>query len=143
MLTGFVHEANIQDRDGTPGAISLTCASVACLVHVFADGGYAGEKLEDTLAKDSDPAIEIVKRTDNAQGFVPVARRRIVERTLIIQRITLPPMDADHIKMRILSIKPGILYECSELYYTKIERSQRLQAVSSRNLQGVNHIVYQ
>jgi len=51
MLTGVVHEANIQDRDGAPGVISLACASFPCIVHVFADGGYAGEKLEEALAK--------------------------------------------------------------------------------------------
>ena len=57
MLTGVVHEANIQDRDGAPGVISLACASFPCIVHVFADGGYAGEKLEEALAKVGGPAI--------------------------------------------------------------------------------------
>ena len=82
MLTGVVHEANIQDRDGAPGVISLACASFPCIVHVFADGGYAGEKLEEALAKVGGPVIEIVKRPDDAKGFVLVARRWVVERTL-------------------------------------------------------------
>ena len=82
MLTGVVHEANIQDRDGAPGVISLACASFPCIVHVFADGGYAGEKLEEALAKVGGPAIEIVKRPDDTKGFVLVARRWVVERTL-------------------------------------------------------------
>ena len=82
MLTGVIHEANIQDRDGAPGVISLACASFPCIVHVFVDGGYAGKKLEVALAKNGGPAIEIVKRPDDAKGFVLVARRWVFERTL-------------------------------------------------------------
>jgi transposase len=82
MLTGVVHEANIQDRDGAPSLINLACASFPCIVHIFADGGYAGEKLEEALAKNGGPAIEIVKHPDDAKGFVLVARRWVVERTL-------------------------------------------------------------
>lgn len=44
--------------------------------------GYAGEKLEAALAKTNGPAIEIVKRPDATKGFVLVARRWVVERTL-------------------------------------------------------------
>jgi transposase len=82
MLTGVVHEANIQDRDGAPGVISLACASFPSIAHVFADGGYAGEKLVEALADVGGPAVEIVKRPDYAKGFVLVAKRWVVERTL-------------------------------------------------------------
>ena len=82
MLTGVVHEANIQDRDGAPGVISLACASFSRIKHIFADSGYAGEKLEEALTKVGGPAIEIVKRPDDVKGFVLVARRWVVERTL-------------------------------------------------------------
>ena len=44
--------------------------------------GYAGEKLETALAKINGPAIEIIKRPDDAKGFVIIARRWVVERTL-------------------------------------------------------------
>ena len=82
MLTGIVHEASIQDRDGAPGVIGFACASFPTVTHIFADSGYAGEKLETALAKINGPAIEIVKRPDDAKGFVLVARRWVVERTL-------------------------------------------------------------
>ena len=82
MLTGVVHEANIQDRDGAPSVISLACTSFSRIKHIFADGGYAGEKLEEALTKDGGPSIEIVKRPDDVKGFVLVARRWVVERTL-------------------------------------------------------------
>ena len=45
MITGVVLEANIQERDGVPNVISLVCAASHHIAHVFADGGYAGEKL--------------------------------------------------------------------------------------------------
>src|SRR3954454_17611507 len=41
-----------------------------------------GEKLENALRKIDGPTIEIVKRPDDAKGFVIVARRWVVERTL-------------------------------------------------------------
>jgi hypothetical protein len=51
MLTGIVHEASIQDRDGAPRVIGFACESFPTVTHVFADSGYAGEKLEAALAK--------------------------------------------------------------------------------------------
>ena len=50
----------------------------------FADGGYAGEKLRQALAKigKSKWVLEIVKRPDKAKGFEALPRRWVVERTL-------------------------------------------------------------
>jgi len=47
---------------------------------IWADGGYAGEfvRLAKTTFK---RAIEIVKRSDTAKGFVVLPKRWIVERT--------------------------------------------------------------
>jgi transposase len=82
LLCGIVHAANVQDRDGAPAVVSLASASYPTIAHLFADGGYAGEKLENALQKIEGPAIEIVRRPDGATGFVIVARRWVVERTL-------------------------------------------------------------
>ena len=82
LLSAIVHPANVQDRDGAPAAVTLACASYPTIAHLFADGGYAGEKLENALRKIDGPTIEIVKRPDDAKGFVIVARRWVVERTL-------------------------------------------------------------
>lgn len=82
LLIAIVHPANVQDRDGAPAVVTLACASYPTIAHLFADGGYAGEKLENALRKIDGPTIEIVKRPDDAKGFVIVARRWVVERTL-------------------------------------------------------------
>jgi transposase len=82
LLSAIVHPANVQDRDGAPAVVTLACASYPTIAHLFADGGYAGEKLENALRKIDGPTIEIVKRPDDANGFVIVVRRWVVERTL-------------------------------------------------------------
>jgi len=81
-LLGLVtHTADIQDRDGAPGIIMQACESFPTLTHIFADGGYAGEKLRDALVAIDGPTIEIVKRPPGVTGFVVIARRWVVERT--------------------------------------------------------------
>lgn len=81
MLAGMVHRADIQDRDGAVAIIGDVLDSFPCLAHLFADGGYAGDKLQNALMEIDGPTIEIVKRPDRAQGFVIIARRWVVERT--------------------------------------------------------------
>jgi transposase len=39
------------------------------LRHVFADGGYTGPKLRDTLKAIGRWTVQIFKRSDTAQGF--------------------------------------------------------------------------
>jgi transposase len=78
----IVHPADVQDRDGAPDLLASMRDAFPWLRHVFADGGYAGDKLKDALADLGDWTIEIVKRSDFAQGFVLLPRRWVVERTL-------------------------------------------------------------
>ena len=49
--------------------------------HVFADGGYAGDKLRKALLGRGDWMVEIIKRSDTEKGFVLLPRRWVVERT--------------------------------------------------------------
>jgi len=81
MLEGQVHAASIQDRDGAPGVIESVKQSFPTLVKFFADGGYAGDKLASAISHIEDVAVEIVKRSDAAKGFVVLPKRWIVERT--------------------------------------------------------------
>lgn len=46
-----VHRADIQDRDGAVGTLASIRNLYPWLRHIFADGGYAGDKLKEALAK--------------------------------------------------------------------------------------------
>lgn len=81
LVHAIVHSADIQDRDGAPLVLKDIRQSFPWLHHVFADGGYAGEKLRQVLAKIGDWTIEIIKRSDHVKGFVVLPRRWVVERT--------------------------------------------------------------
>ncbi len=76
-----VHQADIQDRDGAVGVLSSIRSLYPWLRYVFADGGYAGDKLRDALRKIGTWTIAIIKRSDQASGFEVLPRRWVVERT--------------------------------------------------------------
>lgn len=81
MVGLVVHGAGVQDRDGAPAVLASIRRSWPWLRHVFADGGYAGEKLRAALARIGSWKIEIVRRSDKADGFEVLPRRWVVERT--------------------------------------------------------------
>jgi putative transposase len=81
LIFVLVHGANIQDRDGAPDLLKAIRFRCPWLRHVFADGGYAGDKLKDAMRGHGRWTIEIVKRSDAARGFVVLPRRWVVERT--------------------------------------------------------------
>jgi transposase len=82
LVHAVVHAADIQDRDGAPLVLREILARFPWLRHVFADGGYAGDKLKKELRRIGKWTVEIVKRSDAAQGFEVLPRRWVVERTL-------------------------------------------------------------
>ncbi len=55
LLSAIVHPANVQDRDGAPAVVTLACASYPTIALLFADGGYAGQKLGNALPKIDGP----------------------------------------------------------------------------------------
>lgn len=77
----LVHAADIQDRDGAVDVLKAIRWRFPWLRHVFADGGYSGQKLRDAIASHGDWTIEIIKRSDAAKGFEILPRRWVVERT--------------------------------------------------------------
>jgi transposase len=78
----IVHPADVQDRDGAPWLLESVSSLYPWLRYVFADGGYAGDKLKGALEGLGKWTLEIVKRSDAAKGFVLLPRRWVVERTI-------------------------------------------------------------
>jgi len=78
-----VHPASIQDRGGAVQVLSKRVRRRFPLVEVvFADAGYQGERVCQTARKTGCLRVEIVRRSKDAEGFVVIAKRWIVERIL-------------------------------------------------------------
>jgi transposase len=67
--------------DGAAADLKTVLRRWPWLRHVFADGGYAGPKLRAASRKVAKFTLQIVKRTDKANGFGVLPRRWVVERT--------------------------------------------------------------
>lgn len=76
-----VHVASVQDRDGAKPVLQGAATKSARLKKIWADGAYAGQLIGWT-AHECGWELEIVKRSDQAQGFQLLPRRWVVERTL-------------------------------------------------------------
>lgn len=82
LVAAAVHVADIQDRDGAVPLLASIRSAFPWLRHVFADGGYAGPKLQTAMTAHGSWTLEIVKHSDSAKGFQLLPRRWVVERTL-------------------------------------------------------------
>jgi Transposase and inactivated derivatives len=82
LVHAVIHTAVIQDRDGAPLVLRGIIRRFPWLRHVFADGGYAGDKLGDALRRMGKWTVEVIKRSDSAKGFEVLPRRWVIERTL-------------------------------------------------------------
>ena len=83
LLAVAVNAANTQDRDGAKEAFSqLTADTIASLKKIWADGNYRGDNFLNWVQEVLHSALEITTRPPNAQGFVVVPVRWVVERTL-------------------------------------------------------------
>jgi len=81
-MHALVHFADIQDRDGGVLLMATLFGLLPFLLKLFADGGYQGEKFQAGLKKAiATVNVEIVKRSDQAKGFVVLPKRWVVERT--------------------------------------------------------------
>jgi transposase len=82
-MHALVHHAGIQDRDGGVLAMAMLFGLYPFLLKLYADGGYSGETFRCGAQKAiATLNIEIVKRSDQAKGFIVLPKRWIVERTI-------------------------------------------------------------
>jgi transposase len=81
-MHALVHAADIQDRDGGALVMATLFGMFPFLLKLYADGGYQGPEFQRSLRKSlARVNLEIVKRSDQAKGFVVLPKRWIVERT--------------------------------------------------------------
>ena len=81
-MHAVVHAADIQDRDGGELVMATLFGLYPFLMKLYADGGYQGPEFRRALSKILKSVnVEIVKRSDQAKGFVVLPKRWIVERT--------------------------------------------------------------
>src|SRR5208282_4676474 len=80
LLNVVVHPADVQDRDGAFHLLRRARRLFPFIEHIFADGGYAGERMALVVWRTGAWKLEIVKRSD-VSGFEVLPKRWIVERT--------------------------------------------------------------
>jgi len=83
LLHGIVTSASVQDRDGGIMLLATLFGMFPFLEKLFADSAYGGPIFHTALAAIL-PSLktEIVKRSDQAKGFVVLPKRWIVERSI-------------------------------------------------------------
>ena len=78
-----MHSADIQDRDGGVLVMATLFGLHPFLLKLYADGGYQGPIFQSAVCKILRQIdVEIVKRSDIANGFAVLPKRWIVERTI-------------------------------------------------------------
>ena len=81
-MHAIVHGADVQDRDGGVLVMATLFGLYPFLLKLYADPGYQGPQFQGALLRVvREVNIEIVKRSD-AQGFIVLPKRWIVERTI-------------------------------------------------------------
>ena len=82
LMHAIVHAADVQDRDGRALLMASLFGVFPFLIKLYADGGYQGPEFQSAVKRIlARVNVEIVKRSDQATGFVALPKRWIVERT--------------------------------------------------------------
>jgi transposase len=83
LMHALVHGADVQDRDGGALVMASLFGAFPFLIKLYADSGYHGAEFQAAAKKVlAGVNVEIVKRSDQAKGFLVLPKRWIVERTL-------------------------------------------------------------
>jgi len=82
LLAVIVHKASIQERAGAKLLLQrAVLKGFKRLELIWADGGYSGQPMIDWVWQLAGWVFEVIKRTEEATGFVVLPRRWVVERT--------------------------------------------------------------
>jgi hypothetical protein len=81
MLGLAVTPASVQDRDGLLALLKQVRRLLVFLKRLFADGSYGVVETAAGVKRIGGMRLEVVTRSDQARGFVVLAKRWIVERT--------------------------------------------------------------
>jgi putative transposase len=81
VLKVLVTEANIPEREGAEWLLTALGERFPRLKLVWVDGGFSGKEFSQRMSDKCHLMIEVVKRSDDMQGFVVLPRRWVVERT--------------------------------------------------------------
>jgi transposase len=81
MLGLAVTPASVQDRDGFLPLLKQVRRLFVFLKRLFADGSYSGTETATAVKRVGKVGLEVVTRSEEARGFVVLAKRWIVERT--------------------------------------------------------------
>ena len=81
VMKVLVTEADVGERDGADWLLTSLGERFPRLKLVWADGGFNGEDFIERIRAKCHLKLEIVKRSEDVKGFVPLPRRWVVERT--------------------------------------------------------------
>jgi transposase len=81
LINIAVTPADVQDRHMIAPLMAIAKKRFRSIKKAVADGGYQGQATADDVQAQARIALEIVKRSDTAIGFVLLPKRWIVERT--------------------------------------------------------------
>ena len=75
LMHAIVHAADIQDRDGGALLMASLFGAFPFLIKLYADGGYQGPEFQSAMKRIlARVNVEIVKRSDQATGFVALPK---------------------------------------------------------------------
>ena len=114
LLHAIVHAADIQNRDGGVLLLGTLFGLFPFLKKLFADSAYQGPIFQKAVGKIlTQLDIEIVKRSDRANGFVVLPKRWIVERTIAwLNRCRRLAKDWENLNVKALALPQSA--SCSE-----------------------------
>jgi putative transposase len=126
LLYAWVHGADLQDPDGAKIVLENGVAEVPSLRLVYADSRYDTDDLSFWVLANTDLRLEVVRRPKDAEGFVVLAKRWVVERTLAwLSRYRRLAKDFE----RLIEVSTTYLYIAS--VHRLVRRLARLRATQS------------